>query len=281
MDQFAQDPTLLNAKTVQEIGMHLQNKYGIDVDEFINSKFDGRIEGTTPKELSVESARQFALAVDYVKQKYPFVELERIRADYAKREGFEAKANASAKPKSVKDPEAPRGVRVVGHDSVTIGYNLATDEDRVAAGAGYVTGQRNRARTSEHAFENVVYYSIIHEMGHALDNTGQRKSWERIEQELYWAFEESPEFAAFDPSKYPNPDTAEKKEREVFNRWLADKLVSNYSYQGGKRGNEINMVEAIADAFLDVEIRGMNSEELSRLIHRILIEEAKKAKGVA
>ncbi|KRD08587.1 hypothetical protein ASE48_08465 [Mycobacterium sp. Root265] len=236
----------------------------------------GRIgAGITPKELSLESTRQFAQAVDDILTKYPFVKLKALRGEYYPVRGEETSSYAHAS-----------GVFSIHGDGighyVAINAPLASDADRArAASASKRSYYDNKyAQYNDDYAARPVYYTMIHEMGHVMDINGKGGSQRKIEAALESKFRTSPEYADMIDDLWSGNNPTPGQFRQQYNKWMSTKLVSAYSYENSDRDKGPYIVEAIAEAFADVEMRGDKAEAMSKLIHQLVLAEAKKVKGV-
>ncbi|QFG12504.1 hypothetical protein PBI_TOAKA_2 [Mycobacterium phage Toaka] len=281
---------LAKATSVDQIASYLENKWGIDVTTFRNPDFSQpnfNGWGLTPKTLSVESARQFAQAVDDMLTKYPFLKLLELKGGYFgnTKKGAES-SYAHAQGEHYWDPTAGRfRWRGVGA-YITINAPMASDGDRkrmaMISKNGYSDNRYENGNKEYQA--RPVYWTMIHELGHIMDFNGgtgttgptnQTRSRELVEDALDQKFRESAEYAALFPGSSPSPGQF----RQAFNKWISTRLVSAYSYKESDRDKGMFTTEAIAEAFADVELRGDKAEELSKLIHKIIIEEARRRRA--
>ncbi|ALA07814.1 hypothetical protein SEA_PIONEER_2 [Mycobacterium phage Pioneer] len=257
--------------TRQEIASFMANKWGLKVDKFLDAEFEHGLpaEGLAPTEFSLESARQFAQAVDDMLTKYPFLKLEEIKGEYLPEKGKRERSNAHAMPASHYVPG--EGWKIDGAKYVAINTPMATDLARKLNGDYYMAGKRDsRTRDfNQDAADRPVYYTMIHELGHVMDFTGKGNGRQRIIDAIDAEFTK-------DTGTLPS----DLQFRTKLNAWLKNRLVSAYSFNGSDRLKGMYVVEAMAEAFLDVEIRGNKADALSKLIHKIMIEEAKKARGI-
>jgi hypothetical protein len=273
----ALDPVLRSATTTSQIVDHMNQKYadrGWDFSDLKNTNYE---PGTL---MHVESAREAAQAFDDIVTKYPFIEFSSIsplRASYEP----ETELNSQQRSNAFVQP----GYGYHGAEYTSINAPMATLAGRAGAHSTYRKGRRD-SETRDYnldAMNRPAYYTMVHEMGHVVDFNGNATSHPRIKQLFEDTFEETPQFGKL-YDKFLDDQMSntvfQNRRTEMYKEWLSTQLVSAYSFVGSDRSRGEYMVETIAEAFLDVETRGTNAKPMSILIHQIVIEEAKKAKGV-
>lgn len=280
----AGDAELRAATTRQAIVDRLTAKYASrnwDFSDLLNSNYQNDT-------LSVEAAREAAQAFDDMITKYPFLTFESdppggvvkpLRAIYDDTRPANLAgqtSNAFAMPNAVWNWGK---WNYTGAEYVSVNEPIATRGGRNSAWLAYRNGRRD-SETRDYnldAMNRPTYYTMIHEMGHVMDFNGKGNSHARIEQYLQDVFDDSD--VADELAQLSASQQFTQRDR-YFRRWLSTQLVSAYSYKSSDRSLGSYTVETIAEAFLDVEARGANANYLSKEIHRIVVEEAMKAKGV-
>lgn len=264
---------------------HVTQKHGVDASGLLNPEFETGLPGKSlpTKPLDIENARQTLLAVDDVMTKYPFLDLRRVTARYYPSSGEELSAYAFANGVHYYDPNTGDLVWTGEGDYVSISYPMASHEDlrRISSASmkGYLD---NRYRNKNKVYaDRPAYWTMIHEMGHIMDFNGKTEARRKIDKALKDRWFADPDTkAAFQAAKDAGSPLTDTQKQQNYFAWIKDRLVSGYSYHSSDRDRGPYIVEAIAEAFADVEMRGANAEELSKLIHQIVVDEAKRVKGV-
>lgn len=285
----ANDPVLRAATSVAEIVDHLTEKYkdrNWDFSEF-------RIPNFTGDAMDLEAHREAAQAFDDMVTKYPQIEFQPstpggvvkpLRAIYeagTRRNQQSQGSNAYMQPAGVYQhaTSTTAGKWTYGAGYVSVNQPIATTRGRNSNYYYYAEGHRG-SETRDYnldAMNRPTYYTIIHEMGHVLDYNSNTSSHKRVEDMIWGRFQQSDKYQALTAL---SPAKQKQMVTKYFNDWLSDKLVSNYSYRKSDRSKGAFVVEAIAEAVLDVETRGDKANEFSKAIHAIVIDEFNKAKGV-
>lgn len=274
--------SLANATTREEIAAYMANKYGWDMSDFLNPEMERPNPSFIPVTPDFESMREFAQAVDDMMTKHPFLRFDTNNPmrvgrlpDAKPSQGWTA--NAFASMSYVWNPSTGK-YQWTGAKSITLSA-IGVPEYRERASIIYSRGQRD-SRTRDHnpnVIDRPAYYTMIHEMGHIMDFNGKGNSHKRVEDAIDDLYRQSPDFESF---KQRFPNSWQQNWQIDRDKWLEQRLVSAYSYKKNDRTQGINTVEAIAEAFLDVEARGEYADPMSKLIYDIVLEEAKKARGV-
>jgi hypothetical protein len=295
----ALDQTLREATSIAQIVDHLTAKYqnrDWDFSEFQTSNFTG-------DPVDLEAAREAAQAFDDMMTKYPFLTFESdppggtvkpLRAKYApgapsSQTQSKQTSNAFAMPNGeknpatgsyIRDPLRPTRALSVGAEYVSMNQPIATKKGR-NANFEYLRAGKRDSETRDYnldAMNRPTYYTMIHEMGHVMDFNGRSNSHAIINQYFQDQFDASDKAKELLPLT-PSQRTARRP--GLYKEWLSKELVSAYSYKNSDRSKGQYTPETIAEAFLDVEARGANANRHSIAIHAIVVEEAKKVKGVA
>lgn len=115
--------------------------------------------------------------------------------------------------------------------------------------------------------------TIYHEFGHVLDYQGLEVTHRQANKALKVAFlEDNPSFKKL---KRGDP-----KLHAAYQKWLEDGL-SSYSFQGGWKSlpglkpARLNIGEAIAEAFTDVECNGDKASRPAQVLHDLVVKNAK------
>jgi hypothetical protein len=275
----AGDQQLREAQTIDAVVDRLTEKYkdrNWDFSALRNPNYDG---------IDIESVREAAQAFDDVVTQFPFISFNtntplRAILDPSKGPGEKQDSNGFAWNEhafvtmtngyAIKDYEKDT-------DYISINQPIAITDGRNQNHYYYAEGMR-KSETRDFnldAMNRPVYYTIIHEMGHVMDHQGRGVAQERVLNYLAIVFEDSEDYK---PNLGLIGDT---RYNRAFNKWLKDKLVSNYSYTDSNRDKPIYVTEAIAEAFLDVQARGNMANEYSQKIYKLVIEAAKEANGVS
>jgi hypothetical protein len=260
---------------VDEIVAHLTEKYkdrGWDFSPLKSPQYPA----------DFEAIREAAQAFDDMMQKHPYIKF-RDKKPLVIYKYEKENVNGFARNDS---GYISKGIKTYTKDGQFIaaaqgtGTTLGRNTDHYI----YETGQNGDEIRDYNldAMNRSTYYTMVHEMGHMLDYTGRGRSQQRIRELFEETFTESPEGEkAYQKyvDKY-GPDKGQvmwdKAFDEILNIWLRDKLVSDYSYTSRNREKGAYITESIAEAVLDVEIRGEKANTFSKKIYDLVIEEAKK-----
>ncbi len=279
-DQFDRN-VLDNADSVDTVGKYINGKYSINTDGLVDSPMakgipieqslkEGRdvfsaARAAKEREMDARTAREFGQAVDDIMTKYPFLKLDAIRADYAPY-GDPLTGEAYATPKLNAD------FKKVGAENVTIS---ALVDEKGKEGTEWKRRQlsmlQGDSRYAASSYQRPVYAVMVHEMGHVMDfNSGGN------------AVDAAKAAIRKHVAGLPGAPAKNTPEFEVFEaKWLEEELVSAYSFETREgepfsRSNPVYWVEALAEAFADVEIRGDDAEVASKIIHKAMVFEARK-----
>jgi hypothetical protein len=269
-----------NADSVDTVGAYINGKYGIKTDGLVDSPMakgipieqslkQGRdvfsaARAAKEREMDARTAREFGQAVDDIMEKYPFLKLDAIRADYAPY-GDPLTGEAYATPKLDAD------FKKVGAENVTIS---ALVDEKGKEGTEWKRRQLSMlqadSRYAASSYQRPVYAVMVHEMGHVVDFNSGGNAVPAAQAAIR-------KYVAGLPGA-PDRNTPAF---EVFEKnWLKEELVSAYSFETPdgvfSRDNPVYWVEALAEAFADVEIRGEEAEVASKIIHEAMVFEARK-----
>lgn len=278
----AVDPVLRAATTREQIIDHLTEKYkdrNYDFSDFKNPNY-------VDTEMDLEATREAAQAFDDMLTKYPFITFtsnKPLRAVYAANRPKNSQSQTSNAFASADSAPVVNGeLKRQGASFISLNAPMATTGGRNLALTSYGKGRRD-SETRDYnldAMNRPTYYTMVHEMGHVMDFNGNSNSHARIQAALDDAYRESEAYATLSAAGPSNPEYIESNLRTLRDAWLSTRLVSAYSFAASDRTKSPYIVESIAEAFLDVETRGDDANALSKLIHQIVVEEAKKAKGL-
>lgn len=118
--------------------------------------------------------------------------------------------------------------------------------------------------------------TIIHEFGHVLDYQGEEVTHRQASKQLKLAFlQDNPKMkslAKTDPDKF----------KAAYQKWLEDGL-SGYSFVGGHHGYNarLDMGEAIAEAFCDVEMNGDKASHAAHVLHDLVVKNSTDLESIA
>lgn len=199
-----------------------------------------RIEGMDA--VHPETVREIADAVVEMRMRYPFGEVSRIALD-----------------ETIVDRQIgyTRGVR----DKVTRDW---TSDDMFLGGewladrAAMLSEGRDDEAARFHPANSAqrgAWSVVVHEFGHVLDFMGNRQARGQVQQVI-------------DDVLARHPDVVAAGQRAV-DDWLHGQL-SGYSFHLDNP-SEVYPTEALAEAFLDVELNGANASELARALHSMLL----------
>lgn len=293
-----------SASSVGDVGRFLRTNHGLNVDKLVDSPLN---QGTTveipslmggppqigtvePRFVDVKVAREYAQGVDDMLVKYPYLKLDSVESDW--HPSGDPNVPAFATPKL-------DGNKVVGAQRVTIGPGFADPKGKVGQAwqdrEDWMNSDSYDAGYKAAAAGRPIYKTAVHEMGHNMDYTGGQKARQtaglalrdhiiqtpgavKIRDKIL-AGESKTGLGAFEKlygGRFEITPEYERYER----KWLRENLVSAYSFRGSDRKKAIiNMPEALAEAFTDVELRGDNATEASKIMYAELIKAAKEATG--
>lgn len=289
--------TLDYAGTIEQAANYIRDKYGIEVERLINSPMANGIPveeslargvdainaamAAKPHFINVTTAKEVAQAVDDMLEKYPFVTLDEIKADF-----YPAGNPLSASAYATRKLE---GGKTVGARNVSV--TSFADAEGQEAGTAYRRYQkwlRSDAadeRYKEEAVKRPVYAVIIHEMGHVLDFASGGLASTRVAEALRKYISNLPEAQKIKELPAVKRLTGDQftystQYQDFEKQWLRENLCSAYSFKASDRASGvINMVEAMAEAFADVELRGDGAEIASKIIHRAMVDAAREYTG--
>lgn len=293
-----------NASTVDDVARFLRTNHGLNVDGLINSPLSRettvevpQMLGGPPQKVTLEPrfveakvAREYAQGVDDMLVKYPFLKLDAVDADWNTVGDLGCPAFAEMKMD---------GNKVVGAKRVSISAGF-TDTKGNAGQAwqrreNWMNSDTYDAGYKKAAVGRPIYKTAVHEMGHDMDYTGGLKARqtagialrEHIMQtpgaikirDKILAGESKTGLGAFE-RLYGGRFDITPEYQAYERRWLRKNIVSAYSFRDSDRKKAvINMPEALAEAFTDVELRGEKASEASKVMYAELIKAAKEATG--
>lgn len=289
-----------SANSVEQAAIYIRAKHGISVDALIDSPLSRGVpieesirRGTDPLRaakaakphyIDARTAREMAQAVDDVLEKYPFLELDELAADFYP-VGNPLGSMAHAKVK------LDQNGKWVGAQRVTINQFADAEGDKPGTSyERYVQWALSDANDEGYKAETAkrpVYAVIVHEMGHVVDfNSGgsarqkaalalreyilQTPEAQKLRQKI---LDEKP--GAFE-RLYGNRLEITPEYEKLEKRWLKKNLVSAYSFTDSDRNKSINLTEALAEAFADVELRGDKATQASKIIHKAMLDAARE-----
>lgn len=190
-----------------------------------------------------ESLKGVVRGADDILTKYPDLQLNSL---VVKHEGSGAYAHAS---------------RVRPSGSFLGKYSIVFDDDFIANPAVLHNSWDTAVDTGFHypGTDNPAYDIIVHEMGHVM------QAWAEDTHGVYIT-SDTVNTALADHFYATNPPGKRTFSTEAYETWLHDNL-SGYSSLAGS----INPVEALAEAFVDVEINGDDAHETSIVLHSLLV----------
>ncbi|MEV6139363.1 hypothetical protein AB0L63_25590 [Nocardia sp. NPDC051990] len=194
--------------------------------------------------------REVAAALDDVLTQYPYVDLRQIAiaesTESATRLEWDWVAGATG-------PE-PFTRRIVLDTVVARNPSVFAEYIRTATHSGKI------ARGSD---RRPVYSTMVRELGHALDVAGSFRARQAAQDAL---------IAEFTRTRGTAPregvDTASSSEYE---QWRAQ--LSGYGFHNGR----FDAGMAVADAFTEVQINGSEAATPAKVLHRLLVETARKS----
>ncbi|MET8797338.1 hypothetical protein ABZV91_12980 [Nocardia sp. NPDC004568] len=136
---------------------------------------------------------------------------------------------------------------------------------RIAFSTKYASNPRLLSEDTEQAInrghfsrrsEGPAYSAIVHEFGHALTYEGRSAIVDIAETKLFEYYRR----------KYSNPESDLEKS---YKDWLGK--LSGYSFCKGY----FHPIEALAEAFADVEMNGVRATEPAKVLHEMLVNSAR------
>lgn len=202
--------------------------------------------------VDLDSAKEIARASIDLLEKYPKVMLGKINIGGASRGALASAHGIYGRATSLSEGLAAASARKIAATEIRVSSTVASKTGR----AGLVSDvERSKAAGHFHANDaDPMYYAITHEFGHILDYNSQtvlRKEVGEITNQLV---------------RELGIELPRDKTLAEFNRHRAQiaELQSGYALKSSG--------ELIAEAFADVEINGLRAKELSKRIHKRLIE---------
>jgi hypothetical protein len=293
-----------NASTVEQVGNFIQAKHGINVDGLINSPMKQGIpldvsiqrgadilsaaKAAKPHYVDARTAREFGQAIDDVLTDMPFLELDEFKADFY----------PSGNPLSSIAHAGQRVGPAQGSGSSRLVINQFADAEGDVQGSAY---ERYRKGVAQDSHDNrykaeverrPAYAVSVHEMGHVIHFNGGKPS--DVSTQCFLALRENilqtPEAQALkERILREKPGAFERlaggrlelmpEYEELERQWFRDNLVSAYSFKDGDRSTGIpDSYEMLAEAFADVKLRGAEAEIASKIVHRVMVDAARKNK---
>lgn len=193
--------------------------------------------------------REVAAALDDVLTQYPYVDLRQIAiaesAESATRLEWDWVAGATG-------PE-PFTRRIVLDTVVARNPSVFAEYIRTATHSGKL------ARGSD---RRPVYSTMVRELGHALDVTGSFRARQAAQDAL---------IAEFTRTRGTAPrEQAATASNSEYEQWRAQ--LSGYGFHNGR----FDPGMAVADAFTEVQINGAEAAPPAKVLHRLLVETARK-----
>ncbi|MEV4128485.1 hypothetical protein [Nocardia sp. NPDC049707] len=193
--------------------------------------------------------REIAAALDDVLTQYPYIDLRQIAiaesTDAATRLEWDWVAGATG-------PE-PFTRRIVLDTVVARNPGVFAEYIRTATHSGKL------ARGSD---RRPVYSTMVRELGHALDVAGSFRARQAAQDAL---------IAEFTRARGTTPrENAVTESSSEYEQWRAQ--LSGYGFHNGR----FDPGMAVADAFTEVQINGAESAVPAKVLHRLLIETARK-----
>lgn len=287
-----------SADSVETVANYISGKHGIKVDQLVNSPLAKGIpideslrrgvdvlsaaQAAKPHFIDQITAREFGQAVDDMLEKYPFLTLDEIKADfYPTGNPLSSVAHASSRPTR----DGARYVAVNQFADVE-GQTPGTARNRYAQSIAQ-DSYDNRYKAV--AQDRPVYAVMIHEMGHVVDFNSGGKAQERAALALREYIKSLPEAQSIKElpkikifaERYTSVNevfTYSTEYQDFERQWLRDNLVSSYSFKDSDRNAGVYLTEALAEAFADVELRGDKAETASKIIHKAMIDAARENK---
>lgn len=266
--------SLAKASSREEIAAYMHDKHGVDCNKLLNSELEkGITRGDyeiKPRFVDLRNTREFAQAVDDMMTKYPFLQLDEMRAEFYPT-GFPLQSSAHAGGHW-------NGKRFEGASHISI--------NGLSDGVGDTNGTAWKMRRDQllsekydsgykaAAVERPVYATMIHEMGHVVDFNSDTLARGKALGALDDHFRTLPEGKAL-IEKFDNTAHLQPEYQAAKGAWLKENLVSEYSFNDSDRDKGINPIEALAEAFADVELRGEEATITSKIMHKAMIEAAR------
>ncbi|MGW5728599.1 hypothetical protein [Nocardia beijingensis] len=193
--------------------------------------------------------RELAAALDDVLNQYPYLDLRQI----AIAESREAATRLEWDWVAGQAGPEPYTRRIVLDSVVARNPTAFAEYIRTATQSG------NLARGSD---RRPVYSTMIRELGHALDIAGRFQARQLAQDALIAEFTRTRGTEARDKSSAASPADYEQ--------WRAQ--LSGYGFHNGR----FDPGMALADAFAEVQINGTEAGPPAKVLHRLLVETAKK-----
>ncbi|MFG1794407.1 hypothetical protein [Nocardia sp. NPDC049149] len=204
-----------------DIERELKQKYGFE-----------EIVGFDNPHVPVDVLREFARAIDEILTAHPEIDLRSLHIEPL---APNSRTGAPVFARAHYDVD-PNDIYSYFTKRITLNSDFATNPERMAASK---LNAENKHHSPPGAAARPVYATILHELGHALDFAGGMRARSQIEDVLLQHYAATR--GHVDPDHY--------------SVWKNE--LSGYSYH--KHG-DLNLPEALADAFLDVQLNGRHGE---------------------
>lgn len=224
-----------NATTAEQVETYLVNRYGLDV------------LGIYDQDLPVRPLTAFARGIDDVVTRHPDIELPRIV-------GVVDQDTASTEYAVTQWLRHPDGT--VDPVALTLNRRYLVDPEkmRIAVENDMLVGFHPPG------FERDPWYAnTVHELGHVLDIQGNFRASDEAMETLTTYFVQH-------VARSSDPVRMDAE----FRAWLGQ--LSGYSLRRKGDNLVLKRKEAVAEAFLDVEINGDRASEPAKILHRLLTE---------
>lgn len=232
-----------DAATPTEVAQRLAARFGVDVVGFDSPGVD------------LEVAREYARAIDAMLTRFPYVDLQSVRIG---KDRLGEPVYARTWP-----AQRPDGSLIINPDGSITTEEINLNIDFATNPTGFAADVAADVATGFHCANSHLrptYTTIVHEFGHVLDNQGGQAAQVGAGPEMfdYWD----------DHHGDPNDDIMVRYQKHGV--WL--QLLSGYSFLSTEPPKQhVNWVEALAEAFEDVETNGDNASEAAKAICAILI----------
>ncbi|MEV6219789.1 phage minor capsid protein [Nocardia sp. NPDC051833] len=225
-----------------------QARNATEVGELLASRFGFDVTGFDTPGVDLETAREFARAIDNMLSKYEYVDLRGVHISTDT-----SGTNAYAWTEPHRDPSGD------WYSEIHLNIDYASDPKLFAAEtrADAASGHHN-----PNSHLRPAYSTAIHEFAHALDFNTRAQARKRVDGALfqYWA------------PRYSNPNDNYSTARAQMKQWVRANL-SGYSFDAK---GDIEPAEALAEAFEDVEINGDQASEPAKVLYDLLIKMSRR-----
>ncbi|MFR9767063.1 hypothetical protein [Nocardia sp. SC052] len=218
-----------------------------EVGAYLQARYGVMAVGFSDPALPMEQLREFAGAFDDVAARYPDIEMPRV-VGISDDEQDHAYANTT----SIMNPDG-----TLTCTSLMFSREYMLDPARMQAEAERDVAVGFHPRGME---QRAVYAVTVHELGHVLDIQGDDHASANAVEELERHFMANVTSSA---------DRAELAAQ--YREWIGE--LSGYSRRGDV---SLNREEAVAEAFVDVEMNGDAAPEAAHVLHRLLVESRRR-----